>query len=115
MKEIIKCKASPRIENGVLYFHEGDTFVLTFHLELKNMGVPVPPEEISSVTLMIKDDMNKVVYYETSETNGAGSADFVFSHSASAEFRRGRYNYDVSVQTGEGYSNVASRLSCVVV
>ncbi len=115
MAEIIRGKVSPRMENGVLYFHEGDTFVFTLHLELKNMGVPVPPEEISSVTLLIRDAMGDVVFYETAETNGLGSADFIFSHSVSAEFKRGRYNYDVAVKTGEMYNTVASRLSCVVV
>ena len=115
MAELIKGNASPRIENGVLYFHEGDTFVLTLHLALKNMGLPVAPEEITKITLMIRDALNKVVYFETMDADGSGSASFVFTPSVSAEFRKGRYNYDVSVQTGWERTTVADNLSCVVV
>lgn len=114
MSEIIKRRAAPRIENGVIYFREGDTFVLNFHVELKNMGVSVAPEEILKIILMIRDDTNRVVYFEESEADGNGNASFIFAHSVSAEFTKGRYNYDVTVGTARDRTTVADKLSIVV-
>lgn len=114
MGETIKGRAAPRIENGVIYFREGDTFVLNFHVELKTMGVPIAPEEILKIILMIRDDTNRVVYFEESEADGNGNASFVFGHSISADFTKGRYNYDVTVGTARDRTTVAENLSIVV-
>lgn len=98
MAKLPWAKMSPRIENGVLYWFEGDTFRLNLILTLKDQdGAPVTvkAEETLELTFLNKHrDTVKTVTFPGGEA-ATGKVTLVVDEELSALFPAGRYSYDL--------------------
>lgn len=115
MVDIVKKFMTPRVDTGVIYMSKGDVFALDLSVKMKNLGRPIPPSEIRKILVMVRNEYDSVIEYFESETDGNGSASFIFSPGVAEKFRRGTYNYDVAVVTSLDRLTVASRLRLEVV
>lgn len=98
MAKLPWAKMSPRIENGVLYWFEGDTFRLNLILTLKDQdgaAVTVKAEEQLELTFCNKRrDTVKTVVFSGAEA-ATGKVKLVVDEDLSARFPAGRYSYDL--------------------
>lgn len=98
MAKLPWAKLSPRIENGVIYWYEGDTFRLHLHLELWDTeGLPVEPREEDTAELCFYNkSMDPVMTLQfTSEQVRSGILTLPMDEAATALFPAGRYTYDL--------------------
>lgn len=104
MAKLPWAKMSPRIENGVLYWYEGDTFRLNLILNLKDQdgeAVDVPAD--GSLELVFCDERRDVVkaftFTGAEAVNGAVGVEV--DKAVTALFPAGRYTYDLRLHGEE--------------
>ena len=114
MSTIPAAKASPRIENGVLKWYEGDTFDLTIEITLVD-ATPVAIDIPASATITL-------IFYNERK---AKVKDFIFTNiennkidvpmdaETSALFKRGRYSYDMKYDSAT-LTTIVNDNICVV-
>ncbi len=98
MAKLPWAKMSPRIENGVLYWFEGDTFRLNLLLTLKDQdGEPVEVKSHETLELTFLDKRRDTVKTLTfsGQTAAAGTVTVVVDEGMSQLFPAGRYSYDL--------------------
>ena len=96
MSNIPSAYPSPRIANGVLLWYEGDTFDLTFRLELTDQdGEPVEIQSSDSVTVKFYDSTFANVKTFSFTNIQSNTIVLDFDQTATALFPRGKYTYDV--------------------
>ncbi|MBE6944474.1 MAG: hypothetical protein E7459_00090 [Ruminococcaceae bacterium] len=98
MAKLPWAKMSPRIENGVLYWFEGDTFRLNLILTLQDQdGAPVAVKAEERLELTFRNkrrDTVKTVTFSGEEA-ASGKVTLVVDESLSTLFSAGRYSYDL--------------------
>lgn len=96
MKTIPRAKASPRMENGVIRWYEGDTFRLTLILNLKMLSEEsYPIGEGDSVTVNTYDDIKNLVESINFDKIENNSVVIDFDSVRTAKYPKGKYRYDV--------------------
>ncbi len=101
MAKLPWAKLSPRIENGVIYWYQGDTFHLHLHLELRDAeGLPVEPGEEDTMELCFYNkSMDPVATIPfTNEQVRSGVLTVVMDKATTALFPAGKYTYDLRLQ-----------------
>lgn len=98
MAKLPWAKMSPRIENGVLFWYEGDTFHLLLRLELTDQdGTPVIPGAEDTLELCFHDARGSVV--QTLSFTGDQAPEGILSihmdEAMTALFPAGQYTYDL--------------------
>lgn len=91
-----RTKQSPRFEENVICFYEGDTFDLELNLELERDGEPIEIQPEDTVTIEFKkDDITKVNPVLTLEYTNIQDGKIVvnFDSDTTSKFTRGRYTY----------------------
>ena len=105
MVDIPRAKMSPRIENGIIYWYEGDTFEFNVAVDLKDQdGSTVEVSDENAFELVIRDERNNEVY--SVKQYGAAGFTFECDEDTTALFRKGRYRYDVNYY-GEYKTSIA--------
>ena len=102
MSTLPAARQSPRIENGILYFYEGDTFDLDLTLELTDQdgeGISIA----SSSTVKVKFvNRQEATVKEFTFTNIEGNTVTLdFDSTCTALFPKGEYHYRVYYAAGE--------------
>lgn len=105
---IPNAKVSPRVENGVIKWYEGDTFSLQLELELRDQdGEAITIGENDTVHIIFRDDtLDAVKEFNFTEITG-NIVTMVFDSTVTALFPKGRYTYDVHY-TGENRTTVCN-------
>ena len=94
--------ASPRIENGVMLWYEGDTFDITILLELEDQDGAAVEIGKSDTLKMTFYNAEKETVHEMSFSNITnGKITLEFTDEVSAKFPKGRYTYDVEFSHGD--------------
>lgn len=104
MQALRKGKPSPRIENGILIWYQGDTFVLRLALQLRDcFGLPVALTEQDSLEITVRDLREDVVtvFSFPGEALTEGEVEVSFDGERSALLKAGEYTYDVVLCHGE--------------
>lgn len=104
MAKLPWAKMSPRIENGVIFWYEGDTFKLHLHLDLQDTdGEKVIPEENDTLELTFYDKSCDPVTSLRFEGNAVAQGVLTVSmdEAISALFPAGKYTYDLCLQGQE--------------
>ena len=97
---------SPRLENGALYWFEGDNF--TFQLDLSELqdqdgdAITLDPNE-AELTVIFRDARERPVHTfafgpEEDDQVENNCAALVFDDAATADFPKGRYTYRVELE-----------------
>lgn len=107
-------RQSPRIENGIIKWYEGDTFELALTLELTDQdGEDISIAADSGVTVVFRDRREETVK-TFSFTNIVGNTVTLdFDAECSALFPKGEYSYKVVYAAGEK-TTVAQGNLCAV-
>lgn len=98
MKILPSAKRSPRIENGVIYFYEGDTFSIGIEVEIDKVGedYEMRPEDVVEVTFY---DCRRRPVYQFSESGITNNEiTFTVDENITTVFRRGEYTYDMKLK-----------------
>lgn len=95
MADIPRAKMSPRIENGIVYWYEGDTFEFNLSINLVDQdGESVTPSDGSAFEMIIRDQRNDEVYRV--KEYGVSGITFACDEQTTALFRKGKYKYDIN-------------------
>lgn len=98
MAKLPWAKMSPRIENGVLYWFEGDTFQMNLLLTLKDQdGLTLEVKSNEKLELVFLDkhrDVVKTLVF-SGQVASSGAVRVVMDTELSALFPAGRYSYDL--------------------
>lgn len=90
--------ASPRIENGVLRWYEGDTFQVNLLLTLTDQdGAPVTLNSGDTATLTFRDRRRAVADTVTFTNIRNGALPLVMDAARSARFPAGTYTYTLTL------------------
>lgn len=120
MVKIPNAKRSPRIENGVLYWYEGDTFSINLKINLSDQDEE--PIVIDGTTDFVEvefiNDRREIVksFFFGKDTGNDivdNSIDLVFDDTVTALFTKGRYKYNVFFN-GENRTTIADNNVAVV-
>ena len=96
MNCIPAAKQSPRLENGVVKWYEGDTFRLQLVLDIVDQdGEPVVIGENDTVTVSFQNDALTTVKEFTFTEVENNTVTMEFTSEVTALFPKGRYTYDV--------------------
>lgn len=104
MKNLRRAKVSPRVENGNLFWYEGDTFALTIRLELKDLtGRKIDLTADDQLELVIRDCREDRVlgFSFTGETLETGTVTLEMDKDKTALLPAGKYTYDVYLTHGD--------------
>lgn len=121
--KIPSAETSPRNDNGILKFYEGDTFVFSLTLDLQDQdGLDIELNgETDSAVVTFRDYKNRVIRtFEYGEgydgVIGTGNIlEIEFTDTVSELFSRGKYSYDCYVDIdGIGRRTVISDASVIV-
>ena len=96
MNCIPSAKQSPRIENGVVKWYEGDTFALQLELDIVDQDgerVILAPED--TVTAVFRNDALSVVKEFTFTDVADNTITLAFDNTCTALFPAGHYTYDI--------------------
>lgn len=101
MAKLPWAKLSPRIENGVIFWYQGDTFHLHLHLELRDTeGLPITPGETDTMELCFynksMDPVTTVPF--DAEAVAKGVLTVSMDEGMTALFPAGKYTYDLRLQ-----------------
>ena len=102
MANIPNAKVSPRIDTGVLYWYEGDTFSLVIELDLTDQdGESVIIGASDTVKIVFLNERRETVkeFSFTNVENNTVTMDF--DSTVTALFPRGKYTYDVYYTAAE--------------
>lgn len=95
MADIPRAKMSPRIENGIIYWYEGDTFEFNIAIELRDQdGEVVTPSDQSAFEMIVRDEKNDEIFSE--KQYGVSGFTFACDENVTALFRKGKYRYDIN-------------------
>lgn len=103
MANLNRAKPSPRVENGVLAWYQGDTFRLVIRLRLEDgCGLPVELTGTDSLELRIRNSRGDTVLTETTVGGSLlrGEADLVMDGEKTQRFPAGAYEYDLVLTHG---------------
>lgn len=96
MARIRPARPSPRIENGVILWYEGDEFEISFDLTLTDAdGEPIALDERDTVTVEIRKWRGGTVKEFTFP--GSNYITLVFDKETTGLFPKGSYFYDISI------------------
>lgn len=96
MNCIPAAKQSPRLENGVVKWYEGDTFRLQLVLDIVDQdGEPVVIGENDTVTVSFQNDALTTVKEFTFTEVENNTVTMEFDSTVTALFPAGRYTYNV--------------------
>jgi hypothetical protein len=105
MAEIPRAKMSPRIENGIIYWYEGDTFELNLAIDLRDQdGCIVEPTDETAFEIIIRNERKEDVYSE--KHYAAAGVTFACDEEVTKLFKKGKYRYDVNYY-GEYKTSIA--------
>lgn len=111
MSNIPNAKQSPRLDNGVLAWYQGDTFSLQIELDMTDQdGVAV--EATGDVEVVFRDDCHNIVK-EFTCTPSNNIITLNFNEDVSALFPIGEYTYDM-YYNGEHRTTIANDNKVVV-
>ena len=114
MSQLSWARQSPRIENGILYFYEGDTFDLDLTLELTDQDGENITVAASSTVKVKFVNRQEVTVKELTFTNIEGNTVTLdFDSTCTALFPKGEYKYRVFYTAGERTTLCADN-GCVV-
>lgn len=88
-----KTKDSPRIENGVLYFYEGDTFVFKLDLNFTQDGEPLEIEPTDTVIFEFKDERGDIIASQIFTNIVDNKVDMEWDTEFTSHFSKGKYTY----------------------
>lgn len=89
-------RLSPRIDNGVLYWYEGDTFTMNLELKLRDPdGEEIIIPDTATVTVVFRDESEETVKEFTFEEIEGNTVVLEFDTNCTALFPAGKYTYDV--------------------
>ena len=114
MSSIPNARQSPRIENGIVKWYEGDTFDLCLELELTDQdGDDIAIAASSTVTVEFVNRQNEAV--KTFEFTGitGNTVTLDFDSACTALFPKGEYRYCVYYTAGRRTTLAADNV-CVV-
>ena len=121
MAAIPAAKLSPRIENGVLHWYSGNTFVLNVLLELEDQdGAAVTVSGATDdVTVCFYNEQGQTVktfsFGKTAQTEIRGNTvQLRFDGETSALFPKGEYRYDIMYQNAERRMDIVHQAKAVV-
>ena len=108
-------KESPRIEKETLYWYEGNTFTLTWTLNLKDKLLQEPiiisPEDTVSFNFY---NANGNIVYSKSFTNiEDNTVDLNFDKETTSRFKTGEYTYCITYN-GEYITTIGAVMKIVV-
>lgn len=96
MANIPSADISPRIENGVLYWYEGDTGTLVFDIELTDQdGEALTIDPADTFDVIFRNERRQAVQTFSALTATDGQISMTFDSTVAAKFPKGRYTYDV--------------------
>lgn len=104
MKNLRRAEVSPRVENGNLFWYEGDTFHLIIRLELKDLtGRKIDLTADDQLELVIRDCREDRIlgFSFTGEALEAGSVTLQMDETKAALLPAGKYTYDVYLTHGD--------------
>lgn len=106
--------ASPRIENGVLLWYEGDTFDITILLELEDQdGETVEIGESDTVKMTFYNAEKETVHEMNFSNIPDGKITLEFTDEVSAKFPKGKYTYDARLTHNNKTTLVRGNRICV--
>lgn len=101
MIRLENAKMSPRIENGTIFWYEGDGFSLSLTLELTDAdGESVDIAADDEITITFEDKRGeeiKTFEFENVENN---TVTLKFTDEVTALFKAGKYKYDITIVHG---------------
>lgn len=104
MNRIRHARPSPRVENGGLFWYEGDTFRLWLGLEIRDgtgLQVHLTPEDSLEVEFRdVRRDRVESIRF-SGEALALGGAEIQMDETRTARFPKGAYTYDVILTHGE--------------
>ena len=96
MREIRPARPSPRIEDGVICWYEGDEFEIGFDLSLTDAdGEPIILDDRDTVTVEIRKWRGEAI--KGFSLPGSNYITLVFDKETTALFPKGSYFYDISI------------------
>ena len=98
MVRLESAKMSPRIENGILCWYEGDEFSLSIGLELTDAdGETVDILSGDKVTVLFEDEKGEEVKeFEFTPISG-NTITLEFMDEVTDLFKEGKYKYDITI------------------
>ena len=103
MSQILtNARPSPRVEQGRLWWYEGDTFKLDILLQLKDQdGETLTAAEEDSVEFTFRDGCGRMVYTVTFTGLTDNRVTLTVDSAVTGQFPRGEYTYDVRYLHGD--------------
>ena len=96
MGTIPAAKQSPRIENDILKWYEGDTFTLNIELVLKDdSGSPVTITSTDTVTAIFYNERGDIVKTFTFQNITGNVISIEIDSESTSLFTKGKYIYDI--------------------
>lgn len=96
MKEIRPARPSPRIEDGVICWYEGDEFEIGFDLSLTDAdGEPIILDDRDTVTVEIRKWRGEAI--KGFSLPGSNYITLVFNKETTSLFKKGDYFYDIRI------------------
>lgn len=106
--------ASPRIENGVMLWYEGDTFDITILLELEDQdGAAVEIGKSDTVKMTFYNAEKETVHEMNFSNITNGKITLEFTDEVSAKFPKGKYTYDARLTHNNKTTLVRGNRICV--
>lgn len=88
-----KTKDSPWIDNGVLYFYEGDTFVFKLDLNFTQDGEPLEIEPTDTILFEFKNDRGEIIATKIFTNITDNKLDMEWDQEFTSHFTVGKYTY----------------------
>lgn len=116
---LYSAQQSPRINNGVIYWYQGDTFTLTFAIDLTNDTTIF--NNTDRVTIeFFTHGRTSLLHLEYAEgqfqriNDKYIEFDVEIDEERTSLFARGRYNYDMIHTAGEDITTIVSKGGIIV-
>lgn len=116
MVSVPGAKLSPRICNGVLLWYAGDTFSVTFHLDLENADGKILLTSQDSVEIIFRDCCENEVLKVTVpgsdiQDNGVPLS---MDEETTKKFAAGEYTYDLDLTGPDFKTSIIHRNKAIV-
>lgn len=99
MIQLESAKMSPRIENGVLCWYEGDEFSLSINLALTDGDgekITIAPED--KVNILFTDEKDEKIKEFVFTAVSADTVTLEFMDETTALFKEGKYKYNITIE-----------------